>query len=177
MTRGARSTDSSPASPAAHLALPAPPPPLPFGFLPLCGPRGRTGWLAARDGRHLAPTSPDWDLARRHCRGQRASRRRSAPGLREALGLDLQVGALLCVDWVSLHGPRDDLLNFIFDGGTLNDSEVAVLQLVDSELRAFEFCDEGQAKERLRPYVWRTASAALKALGTGRARYLQEGYA
>jgi hypothetical protein len=42
------------------------------------------------------------------------------------------------------------------------------LRLVDSELRAFEFCDEGQAKERLRPYVWRRASAALEALGTGR---------
>jgi hypothetical protein len=47
-----------------------------------------------------------------------------------------------------------------------------------SELRAFEFCDEGLAKERpLRPYVWRRASAALEALGTGRARYLQDGYA
>jgi len=53
----------------------------------------------------------------------------------------------------------------------------AGLRLVDSELRAFEFCDEGQAKERLRPYVWRRASAALEALGTGRARYLQDGYA
>ena len=78
---------------------------------------------------------------------------------------------------VSPHGPWDDLLNLIFDGGTLNDSEIADLQLVDSELRAFEFCDEGHAKERLRPYVWRRASSALEALGTGRARYLQDGYA
>ena len=96
---------------------------------------------------------------------------------REELGLDIQVGDLLCVDWVSLHGPWDDLLNFIFDGGTLNDSGVASLRLVDTELRAFEFCDEGQAKERLRPYVWRRASAALEALETGRARYLQDGHA
>jgi 8-oxo-dGTP diphosphatase len=43
--------------------------------------------------------------------------------------------------------------------------------------RAYDFCDEGQAKECLRPYVWRRASAALEALGTGRARYLQDGYA
>ena len=34
-----------------------------------------------------------------------------------------------------------------------------------------------QAKERLRPYDWRRASAALEVLGTGRARYLQDGYA
>jgi 8-oxo-dGTP diphosphatase len=73
------------------------------------------------------------------------------------------------------HGPWDDLLNFIFDGGTLND--INGLRLVDSELRAFDFCDEGHAKERLRPYVWRRASAALEALNTGRARYLQDGNA
>jgi 8-oxo-dGTP diphosphatase len=97
--------------------------------------------------------------------------------LREELGLDIHVGDLLCVDWVSPHGPWDDLLNFIFDGGTLSDGDINRLRLVDHELRAIEFCDEGQAKERLRPYVWRRASAALEALGTGRARYLQDGYA
>jgi 8-oxo-dGTP diphosphatase len=97
--------------------------------------------------------------------------------LREELGLDIHVGDLLCIDWVSPHGPWDDLLNFIFDGGTLSDSDIGALRLVDSELRSFEFCDEGQAKERLRLYVWRRASAALEALETGRARYLQDGYA
>ena len=60
---------------------------------------------------------------------------------------------------------------------TLNDSSTEDLRLTDHELRAFEFCDEGRAKERLRPYVWRRASAALEALETGRARYLQDGYA
>jgi hypothetical protein len=54
--------------------------------------------------------------------------------LREELGLDIQVGDLLCVDWVSPHGPWDDLLNFIFDGGTLSDSDINGLRLVDSEL-------------------------------------------
>ena len=72
------------------------------------------------------------------------------------------------------HGPREDLLNFLFDGGALSSSDIKGPRLVDSELRAFEFCDEGQAKERLRPYVWR-ANAALEALETGRARYLQDG--
>ena len=78
---------------------------------------------------------------------------------------------------MSPHGPWDDLLNFIFDGGTLSDTHIKGLQPIDSELRAFEFCDEGQAKERLRPYVWRRASAVLEALETGRAQYLQDGYA
>ena len=64
----------------------------------------------------------------------------------------------------------------LYADGTLSDCHIKGLQPIDSELRAFEFCDEGQAKERLRPYVWRRASAALEALGTGRG-YLQDGYA
>ena len=48
---------------------------------------------------------------------------------------------------------------------------------MDDELRAYEFCELGQIKERLRPYVWRRVSMALEALATGRARYLQDGYA
>jgi ADP-ribose pyrophosphatase YjhB (NUDIX family) len=120
---------------------------------------------------------PDWDLPGGMAEANEPPADAVRRELREELGLDIQVGALLCVDWVSPHGPWDDLLNFIFDGGALNTSEIAALQLVDSELRAFEFCDEGQSKERLRPYVWRRASAALEALGTGRARYLQDGYA
>jgi hypothetical protein len=58
----------------------------------------------------------------------------------------------------------------------LSDEQIANLSLHDSELAAYEFCDEGQAKERLRPYVWRRLAMALEALETGRARYLQDGY-
>jgi 8-oxo-dGTP diphosphatase len=120
---------------------------------------------------------PDWDLPGGMAEANEPPADALRRELREELGLDIQVGDLLCVDWVSPHGPWDDLLNFIFDGGTLNDSDIKSLQLIDHELRAFEFCDEGQAKERLRPYVWRRVSAALEALETGRARYLQDGYA
>ena len=47
--------------------------------------------------------------------------------LREELGLDLHVGDLLCVDWVSPYGPWDDLVNFIFDGGVLHERTIAGL--------------------------------------------------
>ena len=120
---------------------------------------------------------PDWDLPGGMAEANEPPTDALRRELREELGLDIRVGNLLCIDWVSPHGPWDDLLNFIFDGGTLNDSEIDELRPIDHELRAFEFCDEGQAKERLRPYVWRRVSAALEALETGRARYLQDGYA
>ena len=119
---------------------------------------------------------PDWDLPGGMAEANEPPADAVRRELREELGLDLQVGDLLCVDWVSPHGPWDDLVNFIFDGGVLDERAIASLRIMDDELRAYDLFDEGQVKERLRPYVWRRVSVALEALTTGRARYLQDGY-
>jgi 8-oxo-dGTP pyrophosphatase MutT (NUDIX family) len=63
---------------------------------------------------------PDWDLPGGMAEANEPPANALRRELREELGLDIQVGDLLCVDWVSPHGPWDDLLNFIFDGGTLS---------------------------------------------------------
>jgi 8-oxo-dGTP diphosphatase len=120
---------------------------------------------------------PDWDLPGGMAEANEPPADAVRRELREELGLEAQIGDLLCIDWVSPHGPWDDLVSFIFDGGALSEDAIAGLRLTDNELGAFEFCDEGQVKERLRPYVWRRVSVALEALTTGRARYLQDGYA
>ena len=118
---------------------------------------------------------PDWDLPGGMAEANEPPADAVRRELREELGLDLHVGDLLCVDWVSPHGPWDDLVNFLFDGGVLDERTIANLRLMDDELRAYDLFDEGQVKERLRPYVWRRVTAALEALTTGRARYLQDG--
>jgi 8-oxo-dGTP diphosphatase len=119
---------------------------------------------------------PDWDtpggMSEANEPPQNAARRE----LTEELGLDIHPGALLCVDWVSPHGPWDDLLVFIFDGGVLADDQIAGLRLADDELRAFEFCDLDLAQHRLRPYVWRRLYAALNALASRTTAYLHDGY-
>jgi 8-oxo-dGTP pyrophosphatase MutT (NUDIX family) len=94
----------------------------------------------------------------------------------EELGLHARIGGLLCVDWVSPHGPWDDTLVFLFDGGVLSPAEISELRLLDDELAAYEFCTVEEASKLLRPYVWRRVSAALDALETGRVRYLQDGH-
>jgi 8-oxo-dGTP pyrophosphatase MutT (NUDIX family) len=95
--------------------------------------------------------------------------------VKEELGLELRPGPL-CVDWVPPHGPWDDLLAFVFDAGVLPRERIAQVQLLDGELDSFEFCDEAQAADRLRPRAWRRAQAALAAARTGRIAYLQDGY-
>jgi 8-oxo-dGTP diphosphatase len=119
---------------------------------------------------------PDWDTPGGMAETNEPPNDTVRRELLEELGLDIQVSALLCVDWVAPHGPWDDLLAFIFDGGTLTDEQVGGLQLHDDELAAFAFCTEQEVQERLRPYVWRRIEAALAAMRAGRTVYLQDGY-
>ncbi|GLY97731.1 NUDIX hydrolase [Actinoplanes sp. NBRC 103695] len=97
--------------------------------------------------------------------------------IREELGLTIHVGPVLVVDWVSPHGPWDDLLAFVFDGGEIGAEQMLEVRFRDDEISAYEFCTPEQAGERLRPHIWRRLVAALEALESRRARYLRDGLA
>jgi 8-oxo-dGTP diphosphatase len=118
---------------------------------------------------------PDWDMPGGMSEANEPPAETVRREVKEELGLDIQVGALLCVDWVSPHGPWDDSLMLIFDAGILSDEQIAGLKLLDGELRAFEFCTEQEAAKRLRRYVWRRVAASLEALRAGRVMYMQDG--
>lgn len=118
---------------------------------------------------------PDWDLPGGMAEANESPREAVRRELREELGLDLNVAGLLVIDWVSPHGPWDDLVAFVFDGGQLSEEQVASLALSDDELSAFEFCTTEQAQQRLRPYVWRRVGAALNASNNDGLRYLEDG--
>jgi 8-oxo-dGTP diphosphatase len=92
--------------------------------------------------------------------------------LREELGLTVAIASLLCVDWIPPHGPWDDTVVFVFDGGILALDAIAALEVRDAELSAFRFCPRDDAARLLRPYVWQRAASALSALESGRAGYL-----
>ncbi len=134
--------------------------------------RDRSGRMLLVDPKY----KPDWDMPGGMAEANEPPHQAVQREITEELGLDLRVGELLCVDWVAPHGPWDDLLAFIFDGGKLADEQIAGLTLLDGELAAFKFCTEEQAQQRLRPYIWRRVAVALEALKTGHVRYLQDGY-
>jgi len=118
---------------------------------------------------------PDWDTPGGMAEANEPPHLAVQRELKEELGLDLRVGRLLCIDWVAPHGPWDDLIVFIFDAGKLTEQQVSTLRPLDNELATFEFCNEEQAAQRLRPYVWRRTQAALHALTTGTTQYLNGG--
>jgi ADP-ribose pyrophosphatase YjhB (NUDIX family) len=118
---------------------------------------------------------PDWDLPGGMAEANEPPATAVQRELREELALDLRIGRLLCVDWVSPHGPWDDSLMFIFDGGIIGDERLAEINFADGEIDAVAFCTTHEAKKHLRPYVWQRMTVALQALETGAAIYLQNG--
>lgn len=119
---------------------------------------------------------PDWDIPGGMAEANEPPHRAAQRELQEELGLTLRIGDLLCVDWIAPHEPWDDLLAFLFDGGTVTNDQTANLTLDGDELSEYRFCTQPQAAQYLRPYVWRRVQAALEALKTGKMRYLQNGY-
>lgn len=118
---------------------------------------------------------PDWDLVGGMAEANEPPIEAASREAKEELGLEIVAGRLLVVDWVAPHGPWDDSLMFVFDGGVLAEDQQKRISLRDHELSGFRFCDEGEAASLLRPYVWRRVRAALAALATGRTGYLHDG--
>jgi 8-oxo-dGTP pyrophosphatase MutT (NUDIX family) len=116
---------------------------------------------------------PDWDLPGGMAEANEAPPAAGARELAEELGLDIALGPLLCVQWVSPHGPWDDTLVFVFDGGILTPQQIGSLRLADEELAAYQFTGVDEASRLLRSYVWSRARAAQAAVRTGRVQYLE----
>jgi 8-oxo-dGTP pyrophosphatase MutT (NUDIX family) len=95
--------------------------------------------------------------------------------VKEELGLDARPFGLLVVDWVPPHGPWDDLVAFIFDGGVLAPAQIAAIRLLDGEVARVRWCSEEEATALLRPRLSKRVRVAMEALRAGGARYLEDG--
>jgi 8-oxo-dGTP diphosphatase len=118
---------------------------------------------------------PDWDLPGGMAEANEPPREAARREIHEELGFEPDVGQLLVVDWVPPHGPWDDLLVFVFDGGLLDEHRQAAIALDRDELRALRFCEPSEAAHLLRPHVWRRVAHAIGALGGGHTLYLHSG--
>lgn len=118
---------------------------------------------------------PDWDLVGGMAEANEPPLDAARREAKEELGIEFTGERLLVVDWVAPHGPWDDNLTFVFDGGVLTGDQQRRIAPRDHELAAFRFCDRNEATTLLRPYVSRRVEAALHARTTGRTQYLHDG--
>ncbi len=77
---------------------------------------------------------PDWDLPGGMAEANEAPLDAARREVAEELNIDYTGGRLLVVDWIAPHGPWDDSLAFIFDGGRIPESDQARIRLADGEL-------------------------------------------
>ncbi|MFD4023836.1 NUDIX domain-containing protein [Streptomyces sp. NPDC058576] len=116
---------------------------------------------------------PGWDLPGGMAEANEPPEETVRRELREELGRDIDLLGLLVVDWVAPHGPWDDQIAFIFNGGTFSDGEA--LQPHDHELSEARFVPLEKARDLVSHRMRRRLNAAVKALEAGRPTYLRDG--
>ncbi|NUP53794.1 MAG: NUDIX hydrolase [Catenulispora sp.] len=79
----------------------------------------------------------------------------------EEIGLDIVPGRLLMLDWRSRDGARPPLAQYLFDGGTLSDEDIARIRLQEKEIAEYGFFDLDAARERLAPHTFERLTRAL----------------
>jgi DNA-binding transcriptional MerR regulator/ADP-ribose pyrophosphatase YjhB (NUDIX family) len=95
--------------------------------------------------------------------------------IRHELGLPLEPGRLLVVDWVPPSPDRIEGLLFVYDGATLSSDQSAAIALPQAELRSWAWCTDDELQDRLPAHMLRRTLAALQARADGTTLYLENG--
>jgi ADP-ribose pyrophosphatase YjhB (NUDIX family) len=94
----------------------------------------------------------------------------------EEIGLDLEVGRLLAVDWVP-GAARPPIVAYLYDGGVLKEEQFKSIRLQEEELLSWRLVPRGELTEYVSGSLCRRVLAALDVLaeGTGAAE-LENGH-
>ncbi|WP_328718394.1 NUDIX hydrolase [Streptomyces sp. NBC_00247] len=84
----------------------------------------------------------------------------------EEIGLDLEPGRLLVVDWA--RGPnRPPIAAYLFDGGVLGEAQLAAIVLQEEELLSWKLVERSALPDHLLGSLLLRVQAALEALDSG----------
>jgi 8-oxo-dGTP diphosphatase len=116
----------------------------------------------------------DWELPGGIVEPLEPPRLGAAREVREELGIDLEVGRLLVVDWMPPYLGWDDAIEMIFDGGMVTENDLAYWSLQPAEIKAVALVDLPTASEVLTPLAFRRLRLAA-ALGHDEMAYTEDG--
>jgi 8-oxo-dGTP pyrophosphatase MutT (NUDIX family) len=118
---------------------------------------------------------PTWDLPGGVVEAGESPRAAARREVREELAIDVTIGSLLVIDWISAVPPRTDGLMLVYDGGTVDTSDEAAIKLAAGELNAYGFVDLDGAAGLVSERLERRIRVALRAKRMGRAIELEDG--
>ncbi|MGI5506450.1 NUDIX domain-containing protein [Lentzea sp. CA-135723] len=105
-----------------------------------------------------------WDLPGGMVEDNEAPRAAAVREVGEELGLTIEPDRVLVLDWIGAHGPWDDQLLFIFDGGVLSDSDAEQLVPRDPEISEVAVVPLREARHLLRSDMSERVDRAIRAL-------------
>ena len=116
----------------------------------------------------------DWELPGGIVEPLEPPRLGAAREVAEELGIELEIGRLLVVDWMPPYLGWDDAIEMIFDGGMVAENDLAYWSLQPTEIKAVALVDLPTASELLTPLAFRRLSIAV-ALGSDEMAYTEDG--
>ena len=101
--------------------------------------------------------------------------RACAREVEEELGLQIHIERLLCVDYTAKTVEKSESLQFVFQGGTLDQEQIASITLQEIELSEYRFVAPEEAILLLDSNIALRLPSCLQALEQHTAFYLEEG--
>lgn len=117
----------------------------------------------------------DWELPGGVIEQHESPRTGATREVVEELALEVPDLVLLAVDWMPRFLGWDDALEFIFDGGVLDDDQIAAIVKQDSEIEAVHWVGLDDLDDRVSELSARRLRYALS-LPPGVIAYLENGY-
>jgi len=125
----------------------------------------------------LEPTyKATWDMPGGGVQADESPREAARREVREEIGLDIEPGDLLAVDWISRAGDFTEVVAFLFDGGILTSTDIDQIVLDPSEARSCRFVSLADAGSLLDSGQFARLIAAHSAGNTGATAYLENGH-
>ena len=121
------------------------------------------------------PYEVTWDIPGGIVEGDESPRRAGQREVHEEIGLDIEPGELLVVDWKPRDGDFTEVVALLFDGGTLTARDIERIVVDPSEVRSFRFVELDEAAVLLDAELFARVAAGLAARSRGRLAYLENG--
>ena len=114
----------------------------------------------------------DWEVPGGAVEADESPRAACGRELSEELGVDLQVGRLLVMEWQAPDPERTESMMFLYDGGVLDGERIA---LANDELRSYAFVAPADLGNHLVERLARRMRAGLLALDEDRLVEIEHG--
>jgi ADP-ribose pyrophosphatase YjhB (NUDIX family) len=121
------------------------------------------------------PYKSTWDLPGGMVERDESPRLAAQREVREEIGLIVEPGDLLAVDWVPQSGDFTEIVAFLFDGGVLTPSDIARIVTQPTEVSSFRFVTSNEAKHLLDPEQYARVAAVVNHRTTTNPTYLENG--